>query len=164
MSTDAALPPLPPELQAALDRAASNMGETMVFTLTRPFGGEEFDFKFYAGVPSDGIALVGKFQRMSKTMGPENIDVDVTLDLVVEFLDIMATPATANLIAHLMRARLMGFADLIELQTAVMERASGRPFTKQPSSPEESPATGPTSTAGAALTALTPPPSPTTAS
>lgn len=158
-----ALPALPPELQAAIDRATANMAN-MVFTLNRTYGGVEFNLKFQAGVPTEGIAIVGQFQRLSKSVGAENVDVDVTLDLVVEFLDIMATEETAHLIAHLMRNRIMTFTDLTELQAAVMERASGRPFTKPQSSPDGSPGTGPSSTAGAAPTAQTPPPFPSPAS
>ena len=153
----APLPPLPPEFQAALDRATAN-ASTAFFPLTRSYNDVEFAMKFHTSVSMQGMTIIGNFQRLAAAVGEgDNLPADETMEMVVEFLDEMAHPDTGALVAHLLRSRIMSFQDLVALQGAVMERASGRPFTSSPSSSSGSLPTGPGSTAGAPPEGLTPP-------
>lgn len=145
---------LPPELQAAIDRAAAKaLDPEFVITVEREFFEQAFEFKFRSKVPTEAMTVVGHFQQMAKTATGEGgqQDIETTMDLVVQFLDAMATPETGALIGALMRQKIVGLPDLVSLQKEVMERTTGRPFESPSSSASGSPESGQASTGGALL-------------
>lgn len=152
-------PALPPEIQAALDRAqAASTGVEFVMTLERAYFGTTFEFTFRTQVPTDTMKIVGEFQRMAATaIEAQNQDIDLTMSLVVSFLDDMATGYTAPLIADLMRRKIVGLPDLVSLQAEVMERAGGRPFANASSSVSGFSESGESLTGGAPPEGATPP-------
>lgn len=136
---------LPPEMQAAIDRAQARV-EASALRLTRTYFDEEFTFLFLPTLNQDALSIVTTVQRLSSNSEP---DLTAQLDALLDFMDVMAMQDTSALIAQLGRAGIMTINDLVDLQMAVVGSVAGRPTTRSSSAPTGSSPSGESSTAGA---------------
>ena len=146
--------------QSALDRAKARAANDY-YEVRRTFYDEEFVLTFAPRATPDAIEIIGKLGSQDEiaALAAGSIDAKALDDLmkaIAEFLDAQATGDTAEMIAALMRERVIGIAELLEIQREVIERVAGRPTTSAPSSSDGSSTAGASSTDGALPAPSTP--------
>lgn len=151
---------LAPNVQSAIERAKARVASTAI-VFDRTYFGEPFEFRFLPTLNQAALEIVSRVQKMATSTEP---DVMAQLQELLNFMDVMATDETAQVVAELGRSGVMTLNDLVDLQMAVVESITARPTTRSSSSPAGSSESGETSMASAPVGASTPQPSPLTAS
>ena len=138
--------------QAALARAKARADDD-VTVVTRTYYDEDFTFTFRPRATPYAVEIIGRLtEQADLTSNTDDMDaakLDRLMKTVTEFLDAQAAGDTSERIADLMRAEVVGIAELFDLQRAVIEVVAGRPIMSASSSPTGSSEDGTPSTDGA---------------
>lgn len=121
----------PDPFKAALARAQAAAAEAAVETTIEVYG-ETFTLRWRPTATPDAISAIGHIQRLSKAAG-DDLPADETMKAITDFLDAQALPETAEHLAELLHAGLVGIPELIAIQRDVVELVSGRPTTSSSS-------------------------------
>lgn len=125
-------------IQRAKDRVAGS-----AISLDRTYFDEPFTFTFLPTLTQPALQIISQVQNAPET------DVMKQFDWLVQFVDVMATAETGELIAQLSTDGIMTINDLVDVQQAVISAVAARPTMRSSSSADGSPSTGSPSTASA---------------
>jgi hypothetical protein len=143
MSSDTSIderPPLSDAHQSILDKVLAAR-RTDAIEVEREYEGVPVVFQFQPSMSLPALQIVAKVQRMSRQ---RDADVMEQLDSLMDFMDAMAFPDTANLIAAMIAAGAITVNDIADLQQEVVTRVAARP-TMRSSSSDDGSATSSTS-------------------
>jgi hypothetical protein len=153
-------PVLTDQQQSQLDKVVAAKQKTGT-KLIREYEGVEFEFLFQSAMTIPAYQIVAKVQRLAQHKNP---DIMHQLDLLMEFMDLMAYPDTAVMIGQLMLSGGINVNEVADIQEAVVKAIAARPTMRSSSSAAGLPTSGETSTASVPPVESMPPPSPSTVS
>lgn len=139
------------EQRQSIDRARKRVAETTI-PVERELFGEAFVFRFLPTLTQPALEIVGRVQELGEDGG----SIARQFGALVDFMDVMSTDDTGELIATLAKDGILTIDDLVGLQMEVIEAVSGRPTMRSSSSVSGSGSSGESSTASALPEALTP--------
>lgn len=140
------------EQQSAIDAILAAKQERGL-TIIRDIEGVAIEMHFQPTMSIPALRIVSKVQNLAKRQD----DVMAQLEALVEFMDAMAFPSTANLIAEMLRVGAIDINDVAEIQQEVVAAVAARPTGRSLSSDDGSTSNGVTSMVGAESEALTHP-------
>lgn len=152
MSDETTYDQLPDEQRGLIDKILAAKQERGV-TVTREFDGVPVTFHFQPSMNVPALRIVAKVQKLARMA---DADIMEQLEALMEFMDVMAFPADARMIAAMMETGALTVNDIADLQQEVVTAVAARPTTRSSSSASGLESPGESSTASSDLPAPTP--------